>query len=93
VLPLEDEAVDSLVASGASPEARALSRQSLRLALSLLDRLKPAKRVAFVLVSIDGLSLEEAACVVGAKVPAVKQRVLAARRELKSMLDRREGKR
>ncbi|MEY4514231.1 MAG: hypothetical protein RLZZ450_6353, partial [Pseudomonadota bacterium] len=45
----DEAAVLDLVAPGSSPEAAAHERQELKLAFGRLDRLKPKKRVAFVL--------------------------------------------
>jgi DNA-directed RNA polymerase specialized sigma24 family protein len=58
--------------------------------LVLLERIKPAKRIAFSLVAIAGLSLDEAAPLLDTSVDNVKQRVLRARRELLAMLERAE---
>ncbi len=86
----DSAAIDELIDGGASPEARARLRAELRQVLVLLERIKPAKRVAFVLVAVEGLSLDEAAALVGARADAVKQRVLHARRELVAMMARAE---
>jgi len=77
---------DEVVDLAPSPEQRALRRQDLARAFELLGRVTPKKRVAFVLVAVEGLSYEDAAARVGAKPPATKQRVLAARRELAALL-------
>jgi RNA polymerase sigma-70 factor, ECF subfamily len=84
------DALDELIDGSPSPEDRARRRGELRQVLVLLERLKPAKRIAFVLVAVEGLSLEQAAALVGANTPAVKQRVLHARRELLTMIDRED---
>ena len=87
-------ALDELIDGSPTPEARARQRAELQEILALLERIKPAKRVAFVLVAVEGLSLDEAAALVEAKPDAVKQRVLHARRELMAMMERarkREG--
>ena len=89
-LPLPDEELDRLIATGASPEARAAERERLARVFRLLAALKPKLRVAFVLVAIEGLSLAEAAALVGAERDAVKQRVLHARRALAERLARVE---
>jgi RNA polymerase sigma-70 factor (ECF subfamily) len=78
--------LDELRDPGPSPEAQARRRQDLRRVLELLARVKPKKRIAFVLVAIEGLSYEDAAAWLGVNVPAAKQRVLAARRELFALL-------
>jgi len=87
--PLEDADVADLLAPGGSPETRAQRRQDLVSLFDLLGRVKPKKRVAFVLVAVEGMSYEEASTVLGATPDAVKQRVLAARRELNARLERR----
>lgn len=86
----EEAALDELIDGSPSPEARARQRGELRQILLLLERIKPAKRVAFVLVAVEGMSLDEAAVLVEARPDAVKQRVLHARRELMSMMARAE---
>ena len=82
------EALDELIDGHPTPEERARRRDELRQVLDLLERLKPAKRIAFVLVAVEGLSLDDAAAIVGANPPAVKQRVLHARRELLELVAR-----
>ena len=84
------DALDELIDGSPSPEDRARLRAELREVLMLLERIKPAKRVAFVLVAVEGLALDEAAALVEARPEAVKQRVLHARRELLAMLARAE---
>jgi RNA polymerase sigma-70 factor, ECF subfamily len=83
-------ALDALIDGDPGPEDRARRREDLRLIFALLDRIKPKKRIAFVLVAVEGLTLGEAAALVGARADAVKQRVLHARRELIALLDRIE---
>lgn len=88
-----DESCDELAADEPSPAERAQRRRELERAFELLGRLTPKKRIAFVLVVVEGMSLREAAEVVGATPDAVKQRVLHARREIERMearLQRRE---
>lgn len=81
-----DTALESLIPEGVSESERAQARDELRALFRMLERLTDKKRVAFQLVAIEGLSLLEAAQVVGANADAVKQRVLAARRELETMI-------
>jgi len=90
---LEPESLAALP-SGASPELDLRQRQALERALELLSRLKPKKRVAFVLRVVEGLSLEEIGTLVGATAAAVGQRVKHAQRELLAMAERsaRRGK-
>ena len=76
------------IAPTASPEARAQQRQELGRVFQYLETIKPKKRIAFVLVAIEGLSLEDAAELVGATTDTVKQRVSHARRELAARIAR-----
>jgi DNA-directed RNA polymerase specialized sigma24 family protein len=48
------------------------------------------KRIAFVLVAVEQRTAAEAAALVGASEDAVKQRVLAARRELLALMERED---
>lgn len=89
-IDFDPDALDELIDGSPSPEVRARLRAELRAVLLLLERIKPAKRVAFVLVAVEGLSLDEAAALVEARPDAVKQRVLHARRELLAMMARAE---
>ena len=82
--------LDELIDGSPTPEERVRRRDELGQVLVLLDRIKPAKRIAFALVVIAGLSLDEAAVLVGDSADVVKQRVLRARRELLAMLARAE---
>lgn len=72
-----------------SPERQAQGREHLRVVYTLLDRIKPKKRLAFLLRVVEGLSLEEVGAVVGARPDTVAQRVRYAHEELQDMLARR----
>ena len=80
--------LDGLIDGERSPEARAVERERLALTLSLLDRIKPKKRIAFLLRVVEGLSLEEIAEIVEARPAAVAQRVRHAHRELDRLLEK-----
>jgi RNA polymerase sigma-70 factor (ECF subfamily) len=82
--------LDEMIDGSPTPEDRARRRDELGQVLGLLERIKPDKRVAFALVAIGGLSLDEAALHVGTSADVVKQRVLRARRELLAMVERAE---
>jgi RNA polymerase sigma-70 factor (ECF subfamily) len=86
--PLDEQQLDRLIAPALSPEARAEKRQELAQVFEHLAAIRPQKRIAFVLVAVDGLSLAEAAELVAANVDTVKQRVLHARRELAARIAR-----
>ncbi len=90
-IPIDLEtAIDAelLMAGEVSPETAASQREELVRALVFLDRLKPKKRIAFVLRVVEGLSLEEIGVIVKARPAAVGQRVRHAKRELDEMLAR-----
>jgi RNA polymerase sigma-70 factor (ECF subfamily) len=65
-----------------SPEEWTARVREIELSWALLDRLKPEKRIAFLLRVVDGLSLEEIGLVVGARPATVWARVRAAEKEL-----------
>jgi len=65
-----------------SPERTAQDRKDRELLWRCLDRLKPKKRIAFVLRVVEGLSLKEISEQVGASVPTVAQRIRHAKLEL-----------
>ncbi len=88
VSPLGDEDLE-LVAPGPSPETMVLERRELLRALSLLERLKPKKRIAWVLRVVDGMSLEEIAQLTGASAAAVGQQVKYAQKELHALMEAR----
>jgi RNA polymerase sigma-70 factor (ECF subfamily) len=83
------DAYDELISPEASPADRVRQRRELVRAFELLASLKPKKRIAFVLVVVEGMSLGQVAALVGASEQAVKQRVLHARRELEALIERR----
>lgn len=86
--PLGETQLDRLVAPDASPESRASQRQDLAQAFEHLEAIRPKKRIAFVLVAVQGMSLEEAAELLDASAETVKQRVLHARKEITARLAR-----
>lgn len=83
-----DGALDELVAPGLSPEAALRERQELEQTFALLARIKPKKRIALLLRTVEGLPLEEIAAVVGARLSAVAHRVRHAQRELAALSGR-----
>jgi len=82
--------LDELPGGEAADEASARASEMRRL-VALLDRVKPDKRIAFALFAFEGLSIPEIAVLVGAREPAVRQRIHHAARELKKMLASRTG--
>ncbi len=71
-----------------SPETVTMRLEQLHRAWRYLDRIKPKKRVAFLLRVVEGLTLEEIAEQVGARAPAVAQRILHAQRELLALMQK-----
>ncbi|MBS1124970.1 MAG: polymerase, sigma-24 subunit, subfamily [Deltaproteobacteria bacterium] len=69
---------------GPVPERDDLIQQVFLEALAL----KPKKRIAYVLRVVEGMSFDEIGGLVGAKAPAVGQRVKHAQRELSAMVER-----
>jgi RNA polymerase sigma-70 factor (ECF subfamily) len=87
--PIDAGAVEVLPAPAASPESRAADRQRLASTWTALDRVKPKKRIAFILRVVEGMSLEEVSQLVNASVPTVAKRVKHAQDELYRLLARR----
>lgn len=67
---------------GVSAHDRLVSKKSLDRLNRVLDKIKPKKRVAFILYAVHGYSAAEVAEMVGAPLPTVKSRIWFARREL-----------
>ncbi len=88
----DPELLAGLCDQGASPEAHAAQRERLAATSALLDRIKPKKRIAFVLRVVEGLSLEEIGALVDATPAAVAQRVRHAQAEIEALSARRSGK-
>jgi RNA polymerase sigma-70 factor (ECF subfamily) len=87
VLPLE--LVPEEPSSPGAPPDDELDARRLQARLHrLLDRVKPKKRIAFVLYVVEGHSVEEVAALMGASRTATKSRLFFARRELQAMVKR-----
>ena len=89
MVPTDPTTMDDLIDPGATPAARASARQGLTALFTMLAEVDADKRVAFVLTAIEGLSMRDAAVLVGASPDAVKQRALAARRQIAARLAER----
>jgi RNA polymerase sigma-70 factor, ECF subfamily len=70
------------------PEKTADERQRVSLSLALLDRIKPKKRIAFLLRVVEGLSLEEIGELCQATPATVAQRVRHAHREIERLVQK-----
>lgn len=90
-LPLSLDELEPLPASEAGPETQADERQRISLSLALLERIKPKKRIAFLLRVVEGLSLEEVGELCQASPATVAQRVRHAHIELERLREKRHG--
>lgn len=80
-------------ASGADAESAAIAAEAARIVEQVLAKLPPAQREAFVLIRYEGLSVEDAAAVVGATPTAVKLRAFRAYEALRHALADLRGRR
>jgi len=64
-------------------------REKLELLHKVLDRVKPKKRIVFLLYEVEGHTLEEISGIVDAPVNTVAARLRAARLEVRRSLERR----
>jgi RNA polymerase sigma-70 factor (ECF subfamily) len=72
------------------PDRAAEDRQLARRLHTLLDRVAPKKRVAFLLYTLEDYSVEEVAALTGASKSATKSRIWFARGELLAMVRDRD---
>jgi RNA polymerase sigma-70 factor, ECF subfamily len=75
---LESEPPDA----GPPPEERLAAKRSLERVRRALELIAEPKRVAFLLWSLEGMSLEEIAAAMGASVAATRSRIYYAQKEL-----------
>lgn len=80
---------DDQLSPATSPAARVAAREDLRQVFDCLARIKPKKRIAFLLRVVDGLSFEEIGVLVDATPEAVAKRVQHGQAELDALLARR----
>jgi RNA polymerase sigma-70 factor (ECF subfamily) len=85
--------LDDLVGPATSPELHAAAREDLVRVLTCLARIKPRKRVAFLLRVVEGLSFEHIGQLVDATPETVAKRVQHGQRELDALLARAERSR
>jgi RNA polymerase sigma-70 factor (ECF subfamily) len=79
--------------SGREPERDAQQSEALRQLLGLLAGLDEAKREAFVLAELEGLTAPEIAEILGVNVNTIYARIRAARRALEELLAQRPRER
>jgi RNA polymerase sigma-70 factor (ECF subfamily) len=87
-VPLEVLPADSEEERGhvPAPDGELDTRRVTARLHGLLDRIKPKKRIAFVLYAIEGYTVEEIAAYTGASSTAVKSQLFFARRELQALV-------
>lgn len=86
-VPLEAlPASEEQVSPATSPDVELDSRRVAARLHETLDKIKPKKRIAFLLYAIEGHSVEEIAAFTGASRTAVKSRLFFARRELQALV-------
>lgn len=81
---------DEVEGCEATPEEKVRERELCRIVLDHLGALKPEQRIAFVLRHVECLELEEISAIVGARTPAVRQRIKVAERKLCDRIARAE---
>jgi RNA polymerase sigma-70 factor (ECF subfamily) len=78
--------------TGAEAESRVIAQETARAVEEALASMSEARREAFILVRFEGLSIAEAAAVLGASENAVKLRAFQAYEVLRAALERLEKK-
>ena len=82
-----DPGAEMVDRSGNDAESAAIAAQTARLVEEVLARLPPAQREAFILLRYEGLSVQDAAAVLGATPTAVKLRAFRAYEALRAALE------
>lgn len=84
--------LDDLVGPAVSPEQHSAAREELARVFACLARIKPKKRIAFLLRVVDGLSFAEIGELVDASPETIAKRVQHGQRELDALLARDEAR-
>ena len=88
---VDDRFFDDFVSTAASPATRVALREELAIVFDCLARIKPKKRIAFLLRVVDGLAFEQIAELVDATPETVAKRIQHAQRELDVLIARRSS--
>lgn len=91
--PLPAAFFDELVTPGTPPDQLAQLREELAHVFACLAKIKPKKRVAFLLRVVDGLGFDEIGQLVDASPETVAKRVQHGQRELDALMARGGGRR
>jgi RNA polymerase sigma-70 factor (ECF subfamily) len=86
-----DPGLEPIDPGGADAESSAIAAQGAQVVQRVLDGLPPQQRDAFVLIRYEGLSVQDAAAVLGATPTAVKLRAFRAYEALRAALDELRG--
>jgi RNA polymerase sigma-70 factor (ECF subfamily) len=86
-----DPGAEPVDAGGADAESAAIAAQAARAVERVLARIPAAQREAFVLIRYEGLSVQDAAAVLGATPTAVKLRAFRAYEALRAELAELRG--
>jgi RNA polymerase sigma-70 factor (ECF subfamily) len=90
---LESLSPEGPLPTDAPPMLEGLARRELRLAVrAAIDALPPKFRAVLALREIEGMAYHEIAQVLGLSLGTVESRLFRARRRLKSLLERDEGR-
>jgi len=82
------DALDTLPDDSAGPAALLERKQTQRILFTLLAKMNPDRRAAFVLFELDGLAGEEIARIQGVAVSTVWKRLHVARKEFLALVSR-----
>ena len=85
--PEMDDPIQSLPASGPTPDRVAMSEQARRRIAEAMEELSAAERTAFVLRHYDGMCIDDISRVVGCQPGAVRHRVFRAVQKLRRVLE------
>jgi RNA polymerase sigma-70 factor (ECF subfamily) len=88
---VDADQVELPVSVGSSVKEESMARQSARVVTQVLASLTPARREAFVLLRYEGMSVAEAAQIVGISEGALKIRAFHAYEALRAALARMEA--
>ena len=91
-IPTESWRFDELIGPWTSPETAMHARDDAMRVFACLAKLKPKKRIAFLLRVVENLSFEQIAELVDATPETVAKRVQTGQRELEELLARDEGR-
>jgi RNA polymerase sigma-70 factor (ECF subfamily) len=91
--PLQDGAAEPEAGGEARGDEVLAAREAMDVVRATLDRLTPLQREAFVLLRFEGMSVSEAAQVLGTTESAVKVRAFRAYEALREALSRRDAQR